>query len=227
MASYTRQSTFSNDDIIEASHHNAEYDKLVAVFNNSTGHSHDGTAAEGPVIEVIGDAGIAIPLNKVVVDTLNKRISVFVDVSSSAVEQLRVEDGVIYPVTDNDVDLGKSAKSFKNLYVSGTITAGGGNVLLTTNNLSDLDNAATARTNLGAENVTLAGTPTYITITDQVITRGLITLTSDVTGSLPVANGGTGSATAAGARTNLSVPTFTVSSSTPSGGSNGDWWAVV
>jgi len=41
-------------------------------------------------------------------------------------------------------------------------------------------------TNTG--NVTLTGTPDYITITDQVITRGLIDLTTDVTGDLPFAN---------------------------------------
>jgi hypothetical protein len=40
--------------------------------------------------------------------------------------------------------------------------------------------------------VSLAGTPDYITISGQTITRGLIDLTTDVTGTLPVGNGGTG-----------------------------------
>jgi hypothetical protein len=42
--------------------------------------------------------------------------------------------------------------------------------------------------------VTLAGTPNYITIAGQVITRGLVDLTTDITGDLPVTNlaGGTG-----------------------------------
>lgn len=44
----------------------------------------------------------------------------------------------------------------------------------------------TSGTNSG--NVTLAGTPDYITISGQQITRGLVDLTSDVTGYLPVAN---------------------------------------
>ena len=41
------------------------------------------------------------------------------------------------------------------------------------------------------DEVTLAGTPTYLTIAAQVITRALINLTSHVTGTLPIANGGT------------------------------------
>jgi len=41
-------------------------------------------------------------------------------------------------------------------------------------------------TNTG--DVTLAGTPTYITISGQVITRGQVNLASDVTGDLPLAN---------------------------------------
>lgn len=44
-------------------------------------------------------------------------------------------------------------------------------------------------------NVTLDGTPNYITIVGQLITRALISLTSHVTGILPLTNGGTGSAT--------------------------------
>ena len=83
--------------------------------------------------------------------------------------------------------------------------------LVSANNLSDLANATTARTNLnvdasGTDNstdVTLAGSPNYITIVGQVITRALISLTSHVTGLLPIANGGTNSNTAAGAVTNL------------------------
>lgn len=40
--------------------------------------------------------------------------------------------------------------------------------------------------------VTLAGTPDYITISGSTITRAAVNLTSHVTGTLPVANGGTG-----------------------------------
>jgi len=73
--------------------------------------------------------------------------------------------------------------------------------------------AGDARTALGVDvagtdnstNVTLAGTPSYITIVGQVITRLLIDLGAVVTGVLPIANGGSNSSTAAGARTNFDV----------------------
>ena len=48
----------------------------------------------------------------------------------------------------------------------------------------------TTGTNTG--DVTLSGTPDYITISNQVITRNAIDLANDVTGTLPVGNGGTG-----------------------------------
>ena len=119
MAGYTRQSSYTDGDIITASYSNDEFDQLVNVFSNTTGHKHDGTAAEGPVIGLIGDPGVTTPINKVVVDDTNNRVGVFVDVASVSTEQVRFQDGVIVPVTDNDVDLGASGAEFKDLYIDG------------------------------------------------------------------------------------------------------------
>jgi len=135
MAGYTRQSTYTDGDVIDASDSNDEFDQLVATFSNATGHKHDGTAAEGPVIGLIGDPGIVTPLNKVVVSDTNNRIGVFVDVSSSSVEQVRFQDGVIVPVTHNDIDLGTTGTRFKDLYLQGTMNVAGtvtlpGNVIV-------------------------------------------------------------------------------------------------
>jgi hypothetical protein len=58
----------------------------------------------------------------------------------------------------------------------------------------DVDPAGTDN----STNVTLAGTPDYITISGQTITRGAVVLTTDISGTLPIANGGT-NATSAGA----------------------------
>ena len=124
MAGYTRQSAASitSGAVITASPINAELNKVLAAFVNTSGHKHDGTAAEGPVIGLIGDPGVAAPLNKVVVDNTNNRIGVFVDASGggSTVEQIRISDGAIVPVTDNDINLGASGAEFKDLRLDGT-----------------------------------------------------------------------------------------------------------
>ena len=120
MAGYTRQSSYTDGDVITAAHSNDEFNQVLAAFVNTTGHKHDGTAAEGPVIGLIGDPGETTPLNKVVIDNPNNQIEFSVDVSSSSVEQFVVKDGVIEPTTDNDIDLGSSSKEFKDLYIDGT-----------------------------------------------------------------------------------------------------------
>lgn len=52
-------------------------------------------------------------------------------------------------------------------------------------------------------NVTLAGSLDYLTISGQEITRGAIVLTTDVSGTLPIANGGTNATSAGAALTSL------------------------
>jgi len=125
MTAYTRQSTYTDGDVITAAHTNDEFDRLVTVFNNTSGHAHDGTAGEGPVIGLIGDANLATPLNKIVVDTANDQLEFNVDVSGVSTEQFVVKDGVIEPTTTNDIDLGATAKQFKDLYLDGTATIDG------------------------------------------------------------------------------------------------------
>jgi len=57
---YTRQSSFTDGDVITADLFNNEYDQLLAAFAASTGHTHDGTAAEGgPITKLLG-TGITI-----------------------------------------------------------------------------------------------------------------------------------------------------------------------
>ena len=135
MAGYTRQSTFADGDTITAALFNNEYNQLVNAFSNTTGHSHDGTAASGPVIGLIGDAGETSPNNKVLIDTTNNYIEFYVEVSSAPVQQLYIADGAIIPVTDSDVDLGTSSLYFKDAYIDSITTTGnvsvGGNLTVT------------------------------------------------------------------------------------------------
>jgi hypothetical protein len=137
MASYTRQSSFADGDTITAALFNNEFNQLVNAFHNSTGHKHDGTTAEGPVIGLIGDAGETSPNNKVLIDTVNNYIEFYVEVSSAPVQQLYIADGAIIPVTDSDVDLGTTSLRFKDTYTDTVTTTGnvdiGGNLTVTGN----------------------------------------------------------------------------------------------
>ena len=59
-ATYTRQKTYTDGDIIQASDTNNEFDQLLAAFASSTGHTHDGTTGEGgPITKLLG-TGITI-----------------------------------------------------------------------------------------------------------------------------------------------------------------------
>ena len=118
MAGYSaRQSTFTSGDTITAAHSNDEFNQLLAAFNASTGHTHDGTAGDGGPITTLRDSDA---LNKILVDTSNNHLEFYVEVSSAAVQQLRIQDGAIVPITDNDIDLGTSSLEFKDLFIDGT-----------------------------------------------------------------------------------------------------------
>ena len=120
---YTRQSSFADGDTITAALFNNEFNQVVNAFaysassDSSTGHKHDGTSGQGGNIPQIGDIDF---LNKIVVDNTNNRWGFYVQVSGGTVEQLRIQDGAIVPVTNNDIDLGTSSLEFKDLFLDGT-----------------------------------------------------------------------------------------------------------
>jgi len=118
MAGYSaRQSSYTTGDTITAAHSNDEFNQVLAAFNATTGHTHDGTAGEGGPVTSIRDANT---LNRVLVDSTNNHLEFYVNVSSSSVQQFRVQDGAIVPITDNDIDLGTSSLEFKDLFIDGT-----------------------------------------------------------------------------------------------------------
>ena len=119
MAGYSRQSSAQilSGEIVSAAPLNAEFNNVLAAFSESSGHNHDGTTGEGAPIDRLADAD---QFNKVLVDTANNHLEFYVQVSSGSVEQLKIQDGAIVPVTDNDIDLGTSSLQFKDAYINGT-----------------------------------------------------------------------------------------------------------
>jgi len=94
MAGYTRNDITDNiatGNTIRAADLDGEYDAVESAFNATTGHTHDGTAAEGGPVSVIGPAQ----------DTV---------ATSTALR----------PKTDNTYDLGTPVYEWKDLYIDGT-----------------------------------------------------------------------------------------------------------
>ena len=176
MAGYSRQSAADiiANAVIKAAPVNAEYNALRDTFALATGHKHDGSSTEGGYVPLIADSDA---LNKVVVDTSNNRISFYSEVSSSAVEQLRIQDGAIVPVTDDDIDIGTSSLKFKDLYVDGvgyidSVTVTGA---ATFSNI-DINGGAIDGATIGAAS---AGAGTF---TDLTATGTTTVTTADVNG---------------------------------------------
>jgi hypothetical protein len=91
---YTRNDTGNNiadGNVINASDLDGEFDAVEAAFNSSTGHTHDGTSAEGAPVELVGPA-----------------------------QDLVVTATEVRPKTDNTLDLGTGSFEFKDLYIDGT-----------------------------------------------------------------------------------------------------------
>jgi hypothetical protein len=180
MAGYTRQSVADiiANAVIKAAPVNAEYNAIRDAFAQATGHKHDGTSAEGAYVPLISDPSNT---NKVVVDSTNNRISVYTEVSGVAVEQVRIQDGAIVPVTDDDIDLGASGAEFKDLYIDGigyidSVVITGGTIDDTV--IGGTTPAAADFTNVGLTgNLSVTGTSTLTgttTITTADINSGNI-----------------------------------------------------
>jgi len=173
MAGYSRQSAADiiANAVIKAAPVNAEYNALRDAFALSGGHKHDGSSTEGAYVPLIADSDA---LNKVVIDTSNNRIGFFSEVSSAAVEQIRIQDGAIVPVTDNDIDLGTSSLEFKDLFIDGTATI----------DTLTVDESATITANLTVNGNTTLGNAATDTVTLTADVASAITPSADDTHDL-------------------------------------------
>ena len=95
MAGYTRQDTannIANGNVIDADDFDAEYNAIEGAFNNTSGHTHDGTAGEGAPITKVGP-----------------------------VQDLIVSSIAVMPKSTNTLDLGSAAVQYKDAFFDGTV----------------------------------------------------------------------------------------------------------
>ena len=117
MTGYTRVFNETTGNTVEATDFNNEFQSIDDAFNQTSGHTHDGTSSEGAYVPVISDASNT---NVVGVDTANNEIEFYIEVAAAKTLQVIIKDGVIEPDVDNDMDLGSASKEFKDLYLDGT-----------------------------------------------------------------------------------------------------------
>ena len=177
-ATYTRQSSYSDGDTITAAHTNDEFNQLLAAFAASTGHTHDGTAAEGgPITKVLGTSitigdgtagsDIAVTFDGETSDgvlTWKEDEDYFEfsdDILVASTEKLQFRDTAIYInsstdgqldlVADTEIQLTATTVDLNgNLDVSGSITLGGTAITSTAAELNILDGVTATAAELNA-----------------------------------------------------------------------------
>ena len=175
-ATYTRQSTYSDGDVITAAHTNDEFNQLLAAFAASTGHTHDGTAAEGgPITKLLGNtltfgAGTAGTDITVTFDgETNDGVLKWMededyfefsdDILVASTEKLQFRDTAIYInsstdgqldlVADTEIQLAATTVDLNgNLDVSGSLTLGGTAITSTAAELNILDGVTSTASEL-------------------------------------------------------------------------------
>lgn len=214
---YTRNDTSNNisdGNIINASDLDGEFDAIVTAFSTS-GHTHDGTTAEGGAVTVVGPAqDLVVSATEVLpktTGTLNIG-SDLLEFQDIYIDGKAYIDGLgrnILVDTDKKVEF-RSASNFINSSATGQLDIDAGTeVEITTTTLdvnaatTDLSGTLTVGSTLTASSGgSLTGTWSDLgTVTTVIINGGTITGITDIA----VADGGTGASTASGARTNLGL----------------------
>jgi len=107
---------------------------------------------------------------------------------ANGADQIKLTDGALVPVTDNDVDLGTSSLEFKDAFFDGTVTADAFAGPLTGNVTGNVSGTAATVTGAAQSNITSLGTLTTLTV-DNVIVNGTTIGHTDDTDLMTVADG--------------------------------------
>ena len=103
-------------------------------------------------------------------------------------DQIKLVNGAIVPVTDNDIDLGTSSLEFKDAYFDGTVTADAFAGPLTGNVTGNASGTAATVTEAAQSNITSLGTLTTLTV-DNIIVNGTTIGHTDDTDLITLADG--------------------------------------
>jgi len=193
MAGYTRQSTFTDGDVITAAHSNDEFDQLVSSFDSATGHTHDGTSAEGAPITVVGPAQDVIVSGTQVLPKTNNTLDVgsatfkfkdgyFAgDVIANNIASTSYNSDII-PDTDDAYDLGSVTNEWKDLYIDGVA-----NIDSLVADTADIDAGTIDGAVIGGTTAA-AGTFTDLTATGNTVlgdaATDTVTITADVASNI-------------------------------------------
>ena len=96
-------------------------------------------------------------------------------------DQIKLDDGAIVPVTDNDIDLGTASLEFKDAYFDGTLTSDAFAGPLTGNVTGNVSGTAATVTTAAQSNITSLGTLTTLTVDDITINGSTISDAGDFT----------------------------------------------
>ena len=194
-ASYTRQSSYADGDIIQASDTNNEFNQLLAAFAASTGHTHDGTAAEGgPVTKLLGNtltfgaatAGTDITItfdgesNDGVLKWMEDEdyFEFSDDILIATTEKLQFRDTAIYInssadgqldlVADTEIQIAATTVDINgNVDISGTLTIGGAGI--SEAELEILDGATVTTTEINIMDGDTSASATTVADADRVV----------------------------------------------------------
>ena len=107
---------------------------------------------------------------------------------AAGADQIKLQDGALVPVTNNDIDLGTSSLEFKDAFFDGTVTADAFAGPLTGNVTGNVSGTAATVTGAAQSNITSLGTLTTLTV-DNVIINGTTIGHTDDTDLMTLADG--------------------------------------